>query len=414
MHGTWIGIAAQFLVFGGLASWGRLSRILRAAWSLAALAIVATAVTAIAAQVVAAYAHPPAWDYRCFWLYARAAVLAHQPYSPAAMHALDAVPAPADPQWRREVLDVGMVYPPPTVLLFAPLAFFRTLSAGVPFWYTVLLASLAAEIVAVWRICFRGFGAAGLLGTAALVTSFPATVQTVAVGQTVFLLVLLLAVYWRGVSPVIRGAALGLAFAVKPIAIVLWFFDVVRGQRRTALSAAAMVCALTLLVVPIIGVSSIASYVVHGPLERIPASLLDESAQQSLLAMLLRAAHAPPAGRTAPILLYLAIALTAFVLTAIALRNVKGDRDLAIGSTLPVALLLYPQSLYFYSGVMLIPICIAWMRRDCFPGGIASVVLLAAVVSAYPFWGWLATWTLFTIHALQRRPASTPEYALGR
>lgn len=399
-----VAVGTDIVVFGGLSFWPRFSRAARVAWTSVVVGLIVFSTLLIGSQVRAAYRQPPTWDYRCFWLYGRAAVTGHNPYDPAAMHALDARPAPpSDSEWTRETLDVGMVYPPGSILLFAPLGKFETLRAGIPLWYSMVLAALIAVIVLLWNACFRRFGWYGFLATAALVVTFPATLLTIKLGQTIFLLSVFLLIYWQARSPLTRGIALGLAFFVKPWSLILLVGDAIARRWRVVAAAVATLVVTTAAAIPLIGTGSIRSYLFDSPIKRFPGKVLAEPIGQSLLSVMLRATHAPvnvDAETAMRFPLYIAAALLLIVATIAALTKVKNDVQLELGLLIPLALIIYPESGTFYGVAMLIPICIAWERRALFPGGLGSVLIAAAVVSAFAFWGWMLVWVLFLYVAL--------------
>jgi hypothetical protein len=371
----------------------------------------------IGSQVRAAYRQPPTWDYRCFWLYGRAAVTGHNPYDPAALHALDARPAPpSDSEWTQETLDVGMVYPPGSILLFAPLGKFETLRAGVPLWYSIVLAALIAEIVLLWKACFRRFGWYGFLATAALVLTFPATLLTIKLGQTIFIVTVFLLIYWQARSPLTRGIALGLAFFVKPWSLILLVGDAIARRWRVVAAAVATLAVTTAAAIPLIGIGSVRSYLFDSPIKRFPGKVLAEPNAQSLLSVMLRATHVSinvDAETAMRFPLYIAAALLLIVATIAALTKIKNDVELELGLLIPLALIVYPESGTFYGVAMLIPICIAWQRRALFPGGLAAVLIAASLVCAFPFWGWMSVWALFLYVALFAERRSPSFDALG-
>src|ERR1700722_13386466 len=82
---------------------------------------------------------PPGWDYQALWLYGHVAVSGMTPYLPGPYHAL-AGPGPFVPDFKEEVLDVGAVYPPPTLLLFAAIGWMPLTVAIVP-WMIVQMAA---------------------------------------------------------------------------------------------------------------------------------------------------------------------------------------------------------------------------------------------------------------------------------
>jgi Glycosyltransferase family 87 len=331
---------------------------------------------------------PREWDYACFWLYGHIAA-AHQNIYDPAVFARFPSPFTLGDDFRTAVLNVGFPYPPPSIVLFLPLAFVGSVPGGLAAWYGVGFAALAAAAWVLARAFMPAEGWRSALLVFAIIAALPATLVTVNNAQTNFLLLLLVALAFSA-----RGTAAGavwevLAIWVKPYAAVLLLLDFVRrswGRLLTALvTAVASVAAATL----ILGPATVWSYVSSNPGAREPAYAFTETFNQSLLATVLRThATLPQHVSVLHEPLYLAGALLLAGLTVALCLRTTVNPEAAFGATLLLGLIVYPGSLSSYGVILVVPMLILWRYRTAFPGGAATLgaVFAAAVVLQS---GWL-------------------------
>jgi len=369
-------------VYGGLAA-----LVKRRAFLIGWLAV-AAGLLAIFAQhawhtIAQSLATPPLWDFVCFWLYGRVADVTHLPYDPHAMHRIALALPPYGTGFAREVLDVGFIYPPPTIALFAPLGLFQTPHTAMPFWYAVLLPALCLEIVLLWRRFLYGYGWQGLVSAALLVLLFPTTVTVLGIGQTLFIASVFLLLYLNDASSLRRGVWLGFAAIVKPYMIVIWLYPVLRRDWRVLSAAMMTVAGVTAAVLPLIGWRSIVSFLTDPPSRRLPDWMLTDDSNQSLLAWLVRSTHRQAHVTAAvhmPIYLFAVIALVAITAWCI-VRIGEADRDYCIVILVPLALLIYPATGWHYAPLLLVPLCYLWSRKNAIPYG--AICASAATIAVF-------------------------------
>ena len=316
-------------------------------------------------------ASPPEWDAQCFWLYGRVAAAGADFYSPAAFHAVHRTLAAREPLlsttpvFSREVLDVSFPYPPPTILLVAPLGWFD-LQAGVALWYAAIVAALAGAVYLLWRTFLPGGGPAALAVTAALVVTFRGTYTTFAFGQTSLLVLVMLLLFWRARDRLPGGAYLALGTAVKPVFAFVALWPVLRGRWRTLAAAAAAGGVLLLATAALFGPRTVATYLTDNPIARAPDGLYAEPVNQSLAATIVRLTHhnfADGSPLTQP--LFLTLALTIAAVTGWLVARLGPERgDVALALLLPTALLIYPHSLEHYTVLLLAPLFLLWTRGE--------------------------------------------------
>jgi hypothetical protein len=323
----------------------------------------------------AAVAHPPLWDFTCFWIYGTAAVHFHEVFSGAALRAAamlpniaSIIPKFAIPQYTQEVLNPGMLYPPPTILLFYPLGFIKDAHHAALAWWLINLAALCAFVLVVWRTYFRVY--TGLVATIVLVIGFAPTLEALRLGQTTIIMALFTALFFcEGVNRLRSGVWLALAIIAKPLVLLLLLYPIVKREYRTLAGVGAALIATTLAAIPLIGVGAIASYITNNPVSRVPGELYRYPGYQSLFSVLLRLSS-DTASHYRFFDQYTFVG-TAAVLVAVSVwlcwKLPDTERAVSLSLLSALALIVYPGTLFFYGILLLLPMCTLWSRRDQAP-----------------------------------------------
>ncbi len=327
-------------------------------------------------------ARPPLWDFFCFWLDGRVALLLRDVYAPVNFHALgDSLRVPQD--FLREFLDVGFLYPPPSIVWFAPLGLFADVHSAIVAWYVFLIATAAGAVYLLWSILFRDQGPLALAAIAALVLIFPSSNATLEVTQTMFLALTFVLLFMRERSEWRAGLWIALAISVKPFLAFLLICPIVMRAWKALASTALSMIALTAVALLLIGPASFMTFVRANPASRVPPSLYTELSNQSLLSWILRLTHRQPGQvivRNESLYLLVAGAIV-LATVALCIRAAKIDRDTVIVLALLVGLLVYPQTLYFYALLLLVPIGVLCKRRATSGrGGIFLILYIAALI----------------------------------
>jgi hypothetical protein len=339
----------------------RHSEALRVLYAAGLAVLLAILFRKFATIAVHALKDPPLWDFRCFWLYGRVALATGRIYEPASFHAVAQI-FPYDAAWTHQVLDVGFIYPPPSILLFAPLGIFATPNAAIPYWYTLNFVALLFVIVQLWRSHLSRYSWIGLLAASALVGSFTPTRWTFEIAQTTILLLLCVSLFAVDPAPVRRGLWLGLACIIKPVAAPLLIEPTLRRSWNELASAGAVIIATFIGAMALVGPHNALEYFTNGPNGRYPADAITGAAVQDILGPILTLTHQHAAHYSLlhePIFLGTALVLTV-VTTLVCTRT--SDRELRTSLLIALSLLIYPQSLHFYSELLLIPVLVVWKR----------------------------------------------------
>ena len=331
-------------------------------------------------------ASPPWWDMRALWMYGRVADAGLDPYLPSAYHTL-AGPGPFPQDFGPELLDVGCVYPPPSLLLFGIIGWLP-LRPAAAVWMTIQTAASVGAIVLLWRTFLADFGRRGLALAATLTLTFPPSQWTLHLGQINFLALLFIAAAWRSRERAASGAYVVGATLIKPVYFVLLAYAILRRDRRTlvvALLSGAAICVLTLAV---FGPGVFRSYIENNPvthaLPRLGPAYFTEitNRNQSLLAWVLRLVPYHPArGLVTQDPLYLALAGAVAVLAAWAITRAHRAADggeLSFAILLTTGLIIYPWTLTHYFTTLIAPLLYLWTRRRT---RLATAVVVGALIT---------------------------------
>jgi|GEM_PF-1470353 len=377
-----LAVAAFVIATLGLFWRGGWPRPARTLWTVL-LALSAGAIaSSIAYATVEAVRHPPLLDFIAFWIFGTAAVHFHIVYDGAALRAAAALPALAQtiPHYAisiftEEILDPGMVYPPPSVLLFYPLGYFQNVHHAALAWWLFNDLALFTLIVVVWRQYFTQTG--GLPASLVVVAGFVPVLLSLQIGQTTILMTLFAMLFVVDRNQTRGGIWLALAVVSKPVALFLALYPLVKRQYRAVCALAVTLVVLTAAAIPVIGIHSILSYFISNPVSRAPGSLYRYSGYQSLFSILLRLSGDRSEhyrffdhyGFVAACIILVAASIW------ICIKLPSDARQICIALLSSLALIVYPATLYFYGILLLIPMCATWHHRSTIPGRNMPVML---------------------------------------
>jgi hypothetical protein len=326
----------------------------------------------------------PEWDLKWFWIHARAAALGLNFYQPESVHLLAAQYGPNSPLFLSQLY---FWYPPPTMLLMLPLGWFD-METGFVLWQAAHMVLLVADIILLWRLFLRDSGGMGLLFVAALIAGLHPVIDTVYAGQTNFMLLFLILLYWRDRDRPRAALWLTVAIFVKPVAGILVLIVLLRRQWKVL--GVMLGCALIAALVSILafGLPTFMSYFTNSPMGNLDPYMLTMPFNQSLLATILRATQydvSLGSGFTHPLFVVAAGVLILFT-SWIVYRLSEYMPDWTLALVIVLALLIYPHSLRYYA-VLLVPLfLLLWSARERLPGGVWGMTTLLTLLywlSAY-------------------------------
>ena len=315
--------------------------------------------------------NPPEWDIQAFWISGRVAAEGANFYDPADMHRIAAplqqaaTPLSARPVFTREILDTGFLYPPPTIFLVAPIGALDLQPAALV-WYLFHSVVLLLCIIMLRRVFLPHGGMLELGVVAALTLMLNATYTTYVFGQTTFLVLLCLAIFWGLRDRPVSGLALAAGFVAKPIFAFFFAYPLLRSRWRALAIGVAALAAMLGLTLLVFGGEIFVTYLTSNPVSRAPADLYVLNENQSLLAALLRTSGHDFADSSP--LLYPPFVIAASSIVAVTLlltyRLPPSRSELALAIAVPAALLIYPQSLEHYTMLLLAPMLYLWTRSE--------------------------------------------------
>lgn len=359
--------AAVWCVLAGLPMYKRMSNTPRVLFASAMFVLLALLVKELLRFVEHGLEQTPIWDVGNFWIWSRVALTSHRVYDPQTSIAIGTAIRHSSLwqthnadfyAWRREFLQVGFIYPPPSILLFAPLGLFGSFVSAAPFWYAANLIALVAAITVLWRAFLKQYGFPGLLATAVLVLAFNAIGEALWPGQPLTLELLFVALFTVDASPARRGLWLGFAFIVKPLALVLLLLPIVKRCWAEVLSAIATIAIAFVGAVLLLGWSNVFAYFINGPSRRYPLSMWIgvENGNESLFSALVRILHQPVPDSLLHDWPFLLCALIFTAASALLCAMPGVTRNVAGSLLIALALLIFPPAAAYYNAILLVPI----------------------------------------------------------
>ena len=369
------------------------------------------------AVIAANLRHTQEFDFMAFWIWGRVAAQGRDLYDlanyPEFMREF-----PLTEAFRQEAIATGFLYPPQTMLLFAPLGFFGVKTA-LTLWYGLHVAALIANIVLIGRVFFPDRGRDGLLLGAALLLMLPATSNTFRFGQTNELTLLFLLLLWRDLDRPRGGVWLALAPVVKPYLALLWLFPVLARRWRMLGVFFATTLAVALVTMALFGADVFVRYRAAHPESHYQGFVFTQIMNQSLLATILRWRHlgSPPPGFLEPTYVVIS-ALVMLVTLGLTFARGRARAPWAVTLLLGAALIVAPGTLQHYHLMLIAPMAQLWKERGSVPGGAFAAGALVTGIYAlclYPhgaliFWAFVLVWTFAVARAL----APAPETAAAR
>ena len=207
----WTSMLAIPVVLMCMHHWDRLGKLGRAIVWLVCLGLITASGSVLALKLQSNIAAPPHFDMQLFWTYGRTVVEQRDPYDMTEL-AETAKTIESEENTQEELF---FLYPPSTLLLFAPLGTTGLRGACIG-WQACLVLAMAVNIFALWSLFADRRSAHTLLLTALLLLMLHSTYQTVHFVQTNFLLLLCVLGFWAFRDRRAGGAALGVGILVKP------------------------------------------------------------------------------------------------------------------------------------------------------------------------------------------------------
>jgi hypothetical protein len=348
--------------------------------------------------VIASVGQPPVWDFQLFWVFGQAAARGLDPYNHASLVSIATVLDPS-----AEFLnELFFLHPPPAVFLYWPLGWFD-LRAAALLWYAANGAAFLLSALLIWRLFLRkADGWVGLPVAVLLMLGMRASLSTFVHGQTNFLVLLVLLVYWWRQESKWSGALLGVGMIIKPVVAFVPLFSLSLRRLREIAAMVLSVVALLLLSALPLGTNPVLAYVIRNPiLNDMPTSLYFEDMVQSLFGMVLKQTAGVRQELSAASLFLPVLGTVALMVASLWLMRRIGrtSEPMAFGLAVVTALLAFPKTLSHYAVLLVIPWLILWAEQPRLLGSFELGAALLAVLfglanlgGSFVFWAMAATW----------------------
>jgi hypothetical protein len=301
------------------------------------------------------------WDFMCFYMQGLLGVHNLNFYNP---DSFTVILGKMDFQYtfsdtfRSEILNVGLLSPPISMLLFAPLASLnletsRIILSILIFVFIIINSFLANLIFVKKERSFYSF-----LFIFIIIIILPGTNSTVSYNQTNFFLLFFLLLTMLNLNKPSSGIFLALSLIIKPVSGILILFFIINKNWRSLIYFIVTVFILFLITGLIWGFDNIMDFLISPPTNRLPAFLYEQDNNQSLIGILIR--NLKSYGLSGSIinicyflLTTVLIGLSMFASKKLLIMNLK----ISFLVFIPCMLIIYPSSLNHYM-VYLIPLII--------------------------------------------------------
>lgn len=306
------------------------------------------------------------WDFMAFYLFAHSGLSGSNFYDPELYHSLfhalnlDTL---VSTSFVRDIVDVGFWYPPPTMLLFMPLAWFD-LKTGFFLWQSIIILFLIADIVLVIKILKPSTKGKSntlyLFSLLILILIFPGLTKSLFFSQTNTVLLFFLLLTIKNQNHWSAGVYLSIMVLIKPLAVILGLYFLFFRNWKAVISSAVTGILILLITASVFGVDIFYSYFSSLPTSRMSDCIFLEDINTSLNSVLLRfqATNVHSVSLTnIRIVLYSVTILFTGVTLYLAHRAHKTSALLSFLLFVPLTLIIYPGTLSHYS-ILLLPVAL--------------------------------------------------------
>lgn len=262
------------------------------AWCGVIAGVFAVAVQGFVSLVASNGAWVREWDFLAFYVWGRTAAQGLDFYDPAAVHLVAAqLPEEFSSNFVREILDVGFFYPPPSMFLFAPLGALSLKTAALV-WALVVSVSVALSGVVFGLVAIRDGTRLLRIATGVAITFLLGGTERILHHQQTGALMMLCAcgILASSAQPA-SGAWAAAGIVIKPILAFPSLLLLLRRNLRAMGVAAACLALLVVASIVAFGAGAWRVYLSGAVAARLPDWQFSEIHNQSLSAVLLRAAH---------------------------------------------------------------------------------------------------------------------------
>lgn len=314
--------------------------------------------------LIHSYSNIVEWDFLCFYLNGKATVDGLSLYDPSSfMNVLSNINLPykLSDDFYTEAILPGVIYPPTTMLLLAPIGYLDLNTANIV-WRIFVISFMVIDIVLLYNI-FKIHESKWIQLTVIVVITliFPGSRFTLDCSQTNFFVLFLILLIYKDPDNWKAGIYLAIAIIVKPIPIIWVLYYLVNRKWKPLFSFTIAGMVIVLLSIIQLGFKNFITYFTSPPVLRIPAAVFSEDVNQSINAVFSRISL--QLGLESIVehmnIIVLIVTLLLVIISCIASYKLyKSNAKASFLIFIPLSLLIFPGTLTYYA-VQLIPLFFA-------------------------------------------------------
>lgn len=323
-------------------------------------------------HLIASFQTIPVWDFMCFYMFGKAGLSGSNFYDPALFsNIFTALNLKIDGNagFIAEIVNVGFWYPPPSMFLFLFLGLFK-IGTSYIIWQSILFLFLIIDLVLLFKY-YRlelndGNKNIYIFSLAGVILLFPGFISSFEISQTVFIFLFFLLLLINNLNNWKAGLFLALLIIIKPLAAVFALYFVIFKKWKiftSFLLTGSIIIGISIL---FFGFDSFLIFFKSPPTNRIPPEVFYEGTNQSLNAVLLRLQlkfFGYVDFKTIKIVAYSLSLFISLITIYCSFLISKSDSKLAFMIFLPMALLVYPNTLVSYT-IIVLPIILYFFNKN--------------------------------------------------
>jgi hypothetical protein len=300
------------------------------------------------------------WDFLCFYLFGKVGASGLNFYDPvnfANVFSGLVIPYKVSQSFLLEIVQVGFWYPPPTMMIFAPLGYLNNIVTAKIVWEIFVLTFLVLDIILLDRmIKINDNKWINIFLVLIITLAFPATNSTLFSSQTNFLLLFFLLLVYKNPENWKSGIYLAIAVLIKPIAAIWFLYYIVNKKWIPLVSFILTGFLIVVISVLWFGLNNYVTFFTSPPTSRMPAFVFTESVNQSILAMISRLSIKSGIKSFLVSKEILVVVLSTIITIATCVASsylAKSNKRFSFLIFIPLSLLIYPSSPSHYALILL-------------------------------------------------------------
>jgi hypothetical protein len=259
---------------------------------------------------------------------------------------------------KNEILNVGLLSPPVTMLFFAPLASFDYHTSRTVFSVLVAVFIILTAVLANIIFLKKERSIFSFLFIFIIIAVIPGTYNTIYLVQTNFFLLFFIMLSFYKIDKPISGFYLAISAIFKPISAILLLYFIINKKWKPATWFVISSLIFLLITCFIWGFDNLTNYIISPPTQRLPHSIYTQEVNQSLIGLLNRNLEIYGLSDSTINFIYFSLSGIMVLITLFVSKNLqKVNPQFSFLVFIPLMLLIYPSSLMHYM-VYLIPVFI--------------------------------------------------------